>query len=319
MRRINQVAEDRRLEQGAWLFLTSLTVFFLSCTFLYAIYVMFRLAPQSGEIQPFYLPRLFILTTVNMLAISVLLHMAVEAVQRERRIDLARYIILAFILGIAFFAVQGSALAWMVSEMLRPTGSKIGFDCWPCSRIFEKPGELALDLIAFPFTDQEIAQPVQRLDDAHRRSPGPEQLAGRRRTKGDRDVPELDRAASGVCVHHDFGRHGVSQAQIVRCGHAVDKHPCLISAPYGVDNRAWIGRVRFLGELIEARLIVETAIDPSEGSALCQPLQCLVDRVSRSEVDEITWRPGLARYVGADAPKYGCLQIGRFSIHVRKM
>ncbi|MCC7338432.1 MAG: cytochrome c oxidase subunit 3 [Pirellulaceae bacterium] len=121
MRRINQVAEDRRLEQGAWLFLTSLTVFFLSCTFLYAIYVMFRLAPQSGEIQPFYLPRLFILTTVNMLAISVLLHMAVEAVQRERRIDLARYIILAFILGIAFFAVQGSALAWMVSEMLRPT------------------------------------------------------------------------------------------------------------------------------------------------------------------------------------------------------
>lgn len=120
MHRINQVAEDRRLEQGAWLFLTSLTVFFISCTILYAIYVMMRIAPQSGEVQPFYLPRLFILTTVTMLAISVLLHMAVEAVQRERRIDLARYIILAFILGIAFFAVQGSALAWMISEMLQP-------------------------------------------------------------------------------------------------------------------------------------------------------------------------------------------------------
>ena len=117
---MNQVAEDRRLEQGAWLFLTSLSVFFVSCTLLYAIYVMFRIAPQAGEVQPFYLPRLFILTTVNMLAISVLLHMAVEAVQRERRIDLARYIILAFILGIAFFAIQGSALAWMVSEMLHP-------------------------------------------------------------------------------------------------------------------------------------------------------------------------------------------------------
>ncbi|MEO8269276.1 MAG: cytochrome c oxidase subunit 3, partial [Aureliella sp.] len=47
--------------------------------------------------------------------------MAVEAVQRERRIDLARYIILAFVLGLAFFVVQGSALAWMVSEMLQPT------------------------------------------------------------------------------------------------------------------------------------------------------------------------------------------------------
>ncbi len=120
MRRMNQVAEDRRLEQGAWLFLTSLTVFFISCTLLYAIYVMFRIAPLAGEVQPFYLPRLFILTTVNMLAISVLLHMAVEAVQRERRVDLARYIILAFILGIVFFLIQGSALALMVSEMLHP-------------------------------------------------------------------------------------------------------------------------------------------------------------------------------------------------------
>ncbi len=120
MRRINQVAEDRRLEQGAWLFLTSLTVFFASCTILYAVYVAFRMAPQSGEVQPFYLPRLFILTTVNLLAISVLLHLAVEAVQRERRIDLARYVILAFVLGIAFFAIQGAALVWMVSEMTQP-------------------------------------------------------------------------------------------------------------------------------------------------------------------------------------------------------
>jgi hypothetical protein len=41
-------------------------------------------------------------------------------------------------------------------------------------------------MVALPFTDQEIAQPVKRLDNAHRRSPGPEQLAGRGRTKGGR-------------------------------------------------------------------------------------------------------------------------------------
>lgn len=123
MPKLNQIAEDRRSEQGAWLFLASLSVFFISCTILYAIYVILRIAPEAGEIQPFYLPRAFILTTVNMLAISVLLHMAVGAARRQRLDDLARYLVLAFILAIAFFAIQGSALTWMVSELLKPAAS----------------------------------------------------------------------------------------------------------------------------------------------------------------------------------------------------
>lgn len=121
MLRTKQVAEDHRLEQGAWLFLTSLSVFFLSSTLLYAVYVLLRIAPEAGELQPFYLPRQFILTTINLVAISVLLHMAVGAVRRERRVDLARYIILAFILALVFFVIQGFALAWMISEMVKPS------------------------------------------------------------------------------------------------------------------------------------------------------------------------------------------------------
>ena len=121
MPRMKQVAEDRRLEQGAWLFLTSLSVFFISSTLLYAIYVLLRIAPGAGDTQPFYLPRQFILTTVNLVAISVLLHMAVGAVRRERRVDLARYIILAFILALFFFVIQGAALAWMIAEMMKPS------------------------------------------------------------------------------------------------------------------------------------------------------------------------------------------------------
>lgn len=120
MPRMKQVAEDRRLEQGAWLFLTSLSVFFTSSTLLYAIYVLLRVAPEAGDLQPFYLPRQFILTTINLVAISVLLHMAVGAVRRERRVDLARYLILAFILSLAFFAIQAAALAWMIGEMQKP-------------------------------------------------------------------------------------------------------------------------------------------------------------------------------------------------------
>lgn len=114
------LAQDRRSEQGAWLFLVSLAVFFFSCMLLYAIYVMLRIAPQKEALQPFFLPRSFLLTTVNLLAISVLLHMAVGAARRERRTDMARYIILAFVLAIAFFIVQGFGLSWMVREMFQP-------------------------------------------------------------------------------------------------------------------------------------------------------------------------------------------------------
>ncbi len=115
-----KVAVDRRSEQGAWLFLVSLAVFFFACMLLYAIYVMLRIAPQAGEIQPFYLPRSFLLTTVNLIAISTLMHLAVSAIRHERQVDFARYLILAFILAWVFFAIQGLGLTWMVNELQKP-------------------------------------------------------------------------------------------------------------------------------------------------------------------------------------------------------
>lgn len=113
-------AEDRRGVQGAWLFLGSLAVFFFSSILLYAIYVLLRIGPQTGEVQPFYLPRSFLLTTVNLIAISVLLHLAVAAIRMEKRVDFVRYIILSAVLAAVFFACQGTALTWMIEEMQKP-------------------------------------------------------------------------------------------------------------------------------------------------------------------------------------------------------
>lgn len=87
---------------------------------LYAIYVLLRIAPQAGDIQPFYLPRSFLLTTVNLLAISVMLHLAVAAIRRERRVDFVRYVILASILAAVFFVIQSFGLSWMITEMQKP-------------------------------------------------------------------------------------------------------------------------------------------------------------------------------------------------------
>ena len=108
-------------------------------------------------------------------------------------------------------------------------------------------------------------------------------------------------------MHDDFGRDGISQAQIVCSGHAVDKHPGLVTSPDGVDNRARVRWVGSLGELVEARLIVESTIDSPEGFGLRQPLQRLIDGVPGGEIDEIAGRPRLARRVRTDALKYGTL------------
>lgn len=116
-----KLEEDRRSEQGAWLFLASLAVFFLACMLLYAIYVLLRIAPQSGEVQPFFLPQSFLLTTINLLAISTMLHMASVAVRAERRTDFVRYVIVAFILSLFFFVCQMSGLSSMIVAMQQPS------------------------------------------------------------------------------------------------------------------------------------------------------------------------------------------------------
>ncbi|RMF44399.1 MAG: heme-copper oxidase subunit III [Planctomycetota bacterium] len=111
---------DRRWEQGAWIFLVSLTVFFLACMILYAIYVALRLNRPGEPVQPFWLPPLFVLTTVILVAISTLLHLAVLAVRCERHADLARYMVLSFLLALSFFVIQGTALSQMIERMEQP-------------------------------------------------------------------------------------------------------------------------------------------------------------------------------------------------------
>jgi cytochrome c oxidase subunit 3 len=112
--------EDRRSEQGAWLFLISLAVFFVSCELLYAIYVLLRVAPEAGAVQAFYLPRSFLLTTVDLIGISVLLHLALQAIRHERQSDFVRYIVLACILALVFFGLQSVGLASMLADLQRP-------------------------------------------------------------------------------------------------------------------------------------------------------------------------------------------------------
>lgn len=109
-------SEDNRRAQGAWLLLVSLSIFFLATIALYAIYVVLRMSDPAQRVAPFYLPISFIATTVILIAISTCLHLSVEAVRREARIDLLRYLTIATMLALAFFAVQSYGMAWIVSR-----------------------------------------------------------------------------------------------------------------------------------------------------------------------------------------------------------
>lgn len=109
-------SEDHRRAQGAWLLLISLSIFFLATIALYAIYVVMRMSGGKDPVAPFYLPISFITTTVILIAISTCLHLAVEAVRREARKDLMRYLVLAALLALAFFGVQSYGMAWIVSR-----------------------------------------------------------------------------------------------------------------------------------------------------------------------------------------------------------
>ncbi|MBX3423319.1 MAG: heme-copper oxidase subunit III [Pirellulaceae bacterium] len=118
-------AQDRRSLQGVMLLFVSLGVFFFSSLILYAIYVVMRVGPEAGSIRPFYLPPIFVLTTVILVAISTLLHLAVQASRQQKLTDLARYIGISFVLSLLFFLVQGIALNWMIQQLLQPADTML--------------------------------------------------------------------------------------------------------------------------------------------------------------------------------------------------
>ncbi len=103
---------DRRLWQGAALFLASLLVFFLSSIILYLLYAYWRRDdPQSMAM----LPASFVVSTVCLLAISGLVHYATRLVRRDRLLATAAALGGSALLAIGFMLVQAFAL-WQMLE-----------------------------------------------------------------------------------------------------------------------------------------------------------------------------------------------------------
>jgi cytochrome c oxidase subunit III len=101
---------DRRAQQGGFLFLGALLMFFLSSILLYLLYAFVR----RDELETAQsLPSSFLLSTGLLLAVSLFLHFATISVRREQRQSAITLLVLSVIGSLGFMGAQGFSL-WEV-------------------------------------------------------------------------------------------------------------------------------------------------------------------------------------------------------------
>ncbi len=102
---------DRRVQQGGWLFLLSLLIFFLSSILLYGMYAYWRRDDPQSQVP---LPPAFLISTICLLAISVLVHAATRSVRRDRFTATAWLLGISAAAAIVFTVVQCFAMNKML-------------------------------------------------------------------------------------------------------------------------------------------------------------------------------------------------------------
>ncbi|TWU36714.1 Cytochrome bo(3) ubiquinol oxidase subunit 3 [Novipirellula aureliae] len=103
---------DRRFQQGGWLLLASLVMFFLSSVLLYGFYAYWR---RDDPLSLVPLPMDYLFSTVMLFATSGTLHLATLAIRREKRVRTVFWIIVSLVLAIGFTGMQLTATNEMLS------------------------------------------------------------------------------------------------------------------------------------------------------------------------------------------------------------
>lgn len=103
---------DRRYRMGGYLFLASLLVFFLTSILLYLIYASWRRDDPQTQMP---LPPIFLISTVCLMWISVLVHLATRAIRRERRRMTCMLLAASLLAAILFMRFQYDAMVQLLS------------------------------------------------------------------------------------------------------------------------------------------------------------------------------------------------------------
>lgn len=113
------IEQDRRAEQGAWLFLISLGIFFLSSMILFVVYIALRLKAPEPEVKAYHLPIGFIFSTTLLIGVSVSLHWAVMAARLDRTRQVLQLVIASALFAGLFFVIQSYGMYDLLSRALK--------------------------------------------------------------------------------------------------------------------------------------------------------------------------------------------------------
>jgi hypothetical protein len=94
-------------------------------------------------------------------------------------------------------------------------------------------------------------------------------------------------------VNQDFDACGYSrrESEIVRRRHGIDHDASVIATRYSLDDCPVVRHSRSSGELIPARPVVKTAINPTQVAPGHETLESFVDCCPAGYIDEISWGP----------------------------
>ena len=95
---------------------------------------------------------------------------------------------------------------------------------------------------------EHVAQPMERLHEAHGRAARPIKAAGRGGLEVERQVAEGDGPQASIGKHADARRNGVGESEVVGGGEAIDHHPDLSLPGQRVDHVARVGIGGLSGE-----------------------------------------------------------------------
>ena len=102
---------DRRQRLGGYLFLISLLVFFLSSILLYLLYAHWRRDDPQSQTP---LPSTFLISTVCLMLVSMLVHLAARTVRRDRHVLTCSLLVVSGLAAILFVGMQYEAMAKML-------------------------------------------------------------------------------------------------------------------------------------------------------------------------------------------------------------
>lgn len=156
---------------------------------------------------------------------------------------------------------------------------------------------------------KHVVQPVKGLNDSHCRSAGPIEPARSGQLEVDNELVEVNRTKPCISADRDPSGYCVRESELIGGRHSIGNKAGLLPARDRVNDGGVIGRSWFAGQCVDARKIVESAINAPEVARKREALEGFINGGPGTEIEEIVWGPDHDGFVALDAVEDRALEI----------